>query len=101
MTETVKVDGREVAVLELTVRDQREWLKQRIQAGKDAAKAGAEFDVIGWQLFEDMTFSDVAFMTDLEADDLEDMTPSAIEKVVNACKKVNPHFFGMRKRAGL
>lgn len=101
MTETLTVDGCEVTVCEMTVKDQREWLKQRIQAGKDAAQDGAEFDLIGWHLFEEVSFGDVVFMTNLTAEALESMKPSAIQKVVDACKKANPHFFAMRERAGL
>lgn len=101
MTETMTVDGREIAVREMTVSDQREWLKHRTQAGKEAAKAGDNFDVMSWSLFEDVNLFDLPFMTDLPVKALEDMKPTDIQRVVDMCKKVNPHFFAMRERAGL
>ena len=99
--ESLKVNGANIVVLELTVRDQRQWLKQYFEQAAEAAKAKADYDVVSWKLFDEVRLYDIAFMTDLTMEDLEDMTPSNIQKVVDVCKKVNPHFFDMRKRASL
>ena len=76
-------------------------MKDYLAAADEAFEAGDAYDAIEWKLFEGFRLSDVEWMTDLKASELEDLKPSEIEKVFSVCKKVNPHFFGLKERANL
>ena len=101
MSEKITINGKAIAVKEMTVSEQREWLSSRAQAGEEAGKEGAEVDIISWRLFEDVYLFDLPFMTDQTIKSFEDMLPSDIQRIIDACKKANPHFFGMRERVQL
>jgi hypothetical protein len=49
-------------------------------------------------LFEDIGLRDICGMTDLQAEQLDDFTPSELQIVIQKCKGLNPDFCGMRKR---
>ncbi|MBF0626437.1 MAG: hypothetical protein HQL82_16735 [Magnetococcales bacterium] len=91
-TKEVELDGRTVTVRELTVAEVRLWLKDL-----DQLREGA-IDLVTEGIMADASLGDVARMTDLQAADLDEMTPSAIEGLITACREINPHFFRMRDR---
>jgi hypothetical protein len=80
-----------VTIRELTVADMRQWWAD-VQAGIGSG------DPVDGGLFDDISLSDVARMTDLTADDMAPMAPSELRVVVDACREVNPDFFRLQER---
>lgn len=80
----VAVASKEITVNELTVAQVRELINEA---------AGGESDVVNATLIEGVDFNQLLKMTDLTANELDAMTPSQIQQVADAAKKVNRHFF--------
>ena len=91
-TKEVELDGRTVTIRELTVAEVRLWLKDL-----DQLREGA-IDLVTEGIMADASISDVARMTDLSPEDLDNLTPSQIEEVIAVCRELNPHFFRLRDR---
>jgi hypothetical protein len=79
-------DGK-VCVLELRVRDLRAWLKQSEQA-----KSPSD-DAFGQWLFAELTLTDLLVFTDLTVEDIEDLAPSQLARIIEEIKTVNAVFF--------
>lgn len=92
----VTINNRQIEVKELLVSDVYKWLDAR-----KALESADSFDLIDHCLLTGAALSDLLCMTDLDRDAQQDMTPSQLQKVLEKCKEVNPHFFLMRERAGL
>lgn len=92
MDRTVTLDHRNltVTVAELTVGDIRDWLRevQELQG----------FDLVDGALFQEegASIDDVLRMTDLDKGEIDRLTPADLAKVLEKCRKVNPHFFRFR-----
>jgi len=86
--ESVPLSKRAVTVSELSVRDIRDWLVE--------AESGAAVDPLHALAFAEYGLQDLARMCDASADDLEQYPPSELEPLVEACKRINPHFFRVR-----
>lgn len=86
----VQIGKRAVTIKELTVGEIRGWYER--------AKAGSGSDLINLTLFNEIFLDDVAFMSDLEASEMDDMTPEQVRMVISAIKSVNADFFLMRER---
>lgn len=84
----IEVGGRKVQVKELTVGEIRGWL-----AGKAAVG-----DLVDSMLFEEVSISDLAVLTDLSAEEVDAMTPGEIARVIEVAREVNARFFAMRER---
>ena len=82
-----KIGGKDVIFKELTVADIRAF-----------SLSSRDFEVINESLFEDMALPDIPTFTSLTSEDLEGMTPADIQKVIDGCKDLNPHFFKMLAR---
>ena len=82
---TIKIDGREIRVKELRVKDIRRLLDQ----------AGAE-DFSLARLGEALPMA-----TDLAPADIDDMAPSEIKVLWEAFREVNAVFFDLAARAGI
>ena len=91
-TKEIDIDGRAVTVRELTVAEVRNWLKDLEQVREGG------IDLVTEGIMADASISDVARMTDLSPEDLDNLTPSQIEEVVTSCREINPHFFRLRDR---
>lgn len=91
----IAVDDREVTVRELTVAEVRKWVNEATDS-----TLPANTDVVAANIMEDLGLYDIERMTDLKVSDMEQMTPSQIQIVVDACKKVNAIFFQMCLRFG-
>ena len=96
MANTVTIGKRAVSVRELTVKEQRDWLKSL--SDKDRMKGEANDLLVGHNLFEDVSLDDLALMSDLTLDEMQDLKPSEITPLYDECKRVNSHFFGLRER---
>lgn len=87
-TLTVLVGNEEVVVRELTFNEVRDWLAEvEAQTHRDPVHATA---------FEDIGLDDLARVVDWSVSSLETCTPSQLNPVVEAAKKLNPHFFRLR-----
>ncbi len=84
----IDLDGRSVQIRELTVGEVRQWLASKVTPG----------DMVDSLLFEDIALSDLGFLTDLDADAVDTLTLSEVERVVAVAKEVNAAFFAMRER---
>ncbi len=95
LTKDVQVDAlnRRVVARELDVSEIRAHL-----AGSGASEAPADFDVVGALLFPEVTFADLAAMSDVSFEDLGRLAPSEIKAIIAACREVNADFFGMMAR---
>lgn len=87
---TVVVDaaGIEVVCRELNVGQVR---------GLMSKSRGESFQAVEL-MFKDIPLDDLTTFTSLTKEQVEDMKPSDLEKVVNGCKEANPHFFALMAR---
>lgn len=85
----VSVGDLTVTVRELTVREVRDWALK-------AEQGLIEVDPIAALALDDASLHDVALMSDRSVGELEVLTPSELDKVVEVCRKLNPHFFRIR-----
>lgn len=91
----IEVAGRTVIIREVTLKDYRAWLKDVIaQSRQDEVPLYS----VDRDLFEDLALTDLPRFTDLTVDQLDEMHPSDLRKVIAAIKEVNPDFFEMRGR---
>lgn len=86
MTKDVVCGEHVYVVRELTVIEIRNWIGQL-----DASN----IDVVDELLIEKAQLSAVRLMAGITKDDMDQMPPSVIGKIVDAAKTVNPHFFAM------
>ncbi|RIA22668.1 hypothetical protein DFO61_3358 [Ectopseudomonas oleovorans] len=86
-TKTIGAGDIEVTVREVTVAGVRSIL----------ARAGTG-DVVD-ELLLDVRLQDLVDFTSLTAEQVEQMRPSDLAVVVEACKEVNPDFFAMLAKA--
>jgi hypothetical protein len=84
----VELPGMTVTVRELTVAEVRTWVAEQ--------EAGASVDPLRAMVFDDCGLDDLARMSDASADALEAFGHSELERVREACKALNPHFFKVR-----
>lgn len=83
------VGERQVEVGELTFADVRAWLVE-IGAQNDGV------DVLHALAFDDCTLDDLARMSSISADELEQFAPSDLTDLREKAKALNPHFFRVR-----
>ncbi|WP_268798030.1 hypothetical protein [Pseudomonas huanghezhanensis] len=83
----MNVAGKEIIVREVTVNIARLIL----QPNPDA-------DFVGDSLFKDVRLCDLVHLTNLTRDEIEEMFPSDLAKVIDAIKERNPVFFEMLAR---
>lgn len=86
---TVLVGDEEfVVVRELTFKEVRDWLAE--------VEAQTQRDPVHATAFEDLGLDDLARVVGWSCSRLETYTPSQLKPVVDAAKKLNPHFFRLR-----
>lgn len=85
----VIIGDTRVTCRELTLAEVRGWLTNLGEAPPDLVADG---------LFDGLTLAELRQMCDLDAALAEGLAPSEIQRVVDACKECNPHFFGFRAR---
>ena len=96
---SIKVKGKDIILKELTVSEVREWIKSEIALEqKREGTEDSEFDWVGEWLIDDIPLRILTMMSSLESDELGDMLPSDLSKVVEGCKEVNSYFFALRSR---
>jgi hypothetical protein len=83
----VKIDDREVTILELRTKDWRKLFADLENLGQDGLKGHLE-EVL-------------SLATDLTLDDLDEMAPSEIDLIWEAFEEVNKSFFGKLRKMGI
>ncbi|MBF0283589.1 MAG: hypothetical protein HQL51_03925 [Magnetococcales bacterium] len=91
---SIQIGERRVEIKELTVGKVRELIEvaERLQNHPEAV------DFVADGLLGDLSLWEIEWFTDLKVADVDAMTPSELERVVDACKEANPHFFGWREK---
>ncbi len=84
----VELPGLTVTVRELTVAEVRAWVAEQ--------EAGATVDPLRALVFDDCGLDDLARMSDASGEALEAFGRSELDRVRDACKALNPHFFKVR-----
>lgn len=89
-TVTLERHNLTVTVKELTVSDVRAWLRSMSDL--------KGFDAVNAALFQDdgCSIDDILRMTDIDSAELDQLPPADVVKIIEKCKKVNPHFFRFR-----
>jgi hypothetical protein len=88
-TLTVLVGNEEIVVRELTFKEVRDWLAE--------VDAQTQRDPVHATAFEDLGLDDLARVVDWSVSSLETCTPGQLRPVVEAAKRLNPHFFRIRE----
>lgn len=89
LTQAVTVAGLTITVREMTVREVRDW----------ATKADlglVEFDAVRHLTLDECSVDDILVMSDATGESLDTLAPSEFAPVIEACRKLNPHFFRVR-----
>lgn len=100
---TVVVNGRAVAVRELTVSEIRNRLRGEELGSPDIADPQSPESVAEWFADQFITIDgvsmrDIRAMSDVTADDIASAKPSDLGQLVEAIKKANRDFFVARAR---
>lgn len=92
LSKECEIAGRKVSIVEMTLGEIRAWLKA-------ITSTSAEPDgVVDALLFEGFDPDALTRMTNLGKQDLNELTPSDLRKLADACREVNSDFFVMRQR---
>lgn len=89
LTQAVTVAGLTVIVKELTIREVREWAL-KVEHGLIA------LDPVRHLALDECSIQDISIMSDAADGALDDLAPSELGPLVEACRKLNPHFFRVR-----
>lgn len=84
-----EVAGRSFTVRELTIREVRDWAL-KIESGERA------LDPVGELALEGCSLADLAMMCNVTPDEFDTAAPSDFESLLEAARKLNPHFFRLR-----
>lgn len=79
-----------VTVRELTVGEIRQLLKSLAE--------GSDGDLVEYAVLEEIGLRELQLMTDLEPEIMEDLAPSQLRQVYEACREINKDFFALRAR---
>ncbi len=90
-SETIEIAGQVITVSELTTGDVRALLRSMAIAATEG-----NFDIVDFELFPGVDLNAIRRM--IGAFDMDSLTPAQLEKVIEKCRLVNPHFFSMRDR---
>lgn len=89
LTQLVTVGALAITVKELTVREVREWAT-KVDLGL------IPFDAVRHLTLDECSVDDLLVMSDANGDDLDTLAPSEFAPLMDACRKLNPHFFRVR-----
>lgn len=86
----VPVGDRVFTVHEMTVAEVRQWLL-------DVENGTAVVDPVGEFVVSGCSVADLARMCHVQATEFDALRPSEMQPVIEAAKKLNPHFFQVRE----
>ena len=94
-----EVNGLRYHIQRLTVREIYDLFDRAVRSPEDNEAQEAESpDWIGNTLFDDVTLRDILTFTDLNREQILEMYPTDVEKIIVEVKKENPHFFAACRR---
>ncbi|TLP70814.1 hypothetical protein FEA48_23565 [Pseudomonas nitroreducens] len=79
-----------VQVRELTVGEIRQMLRSMVEGG--------DGDLVDYAVLDEVGLRELLLMTDLEPEVLEELAPSQLREVYEACREINKDFFALRAR---
>lgn len=82
---------RNVMVKELTVAEVRAWMESEKRREEKS-------DLLRDMLIDGVSFADMARMSDLSIEEMEQMLPSELQQLADACAEVNRVFFNLCAR---
>lgn len=92
VTKPVKVGGITVTVREITLKEIRAWVK-------DVADSTDPREHVDINLFDRQFFVfDLYYLSDLTAEQADDLTPVELREISDAAKEINADFFAYRAR---
>lgn len=89
LTQIVPIGDLTITVKELTVREVRDWAT-KVDLGL------VEFDAVRHLALDECSVEDLLVMSDATGEGLDTLAPSEFAPLVEACRKLNPHFFRVR-----
>ena len=89
MTKVIQLGDQEITVRELAVWEVRNWI---------ASLSGQDVDLVDELLIDGVQLSAVRLMAGISKEDMEQMMPSELDKIVDVAKAVNHRFFSMVDR---
>lgn len=92
------IDGIAITVKELTVGEVRHWMMDLAEKENISDTKSLADNALDQNLFDNIALSDIARMTSLSANQVEQFTPSELKAVVEKCKGLNPDFFALRRQ---
>lgn len=90
LNKTLQLGDLSVTVRELTVGEVRVWMKRMAE--------DTSADPVNAMLVEEISLDDLVLMSSLEPEQLDELTPTQLRQVYDACREVNRDFFGLRER---
>ena len=88
------INGINYNVQRKTVREIYDLFDRAVRRSEDDKSIDPETpDWIGNTLFDEMTIHDLIAFTDLKREQIMDIYPVDIEKIISEVKQENPHFF--------
>lgn len=90
LVKKIEVGGIEITARELLVSEVRQWLLD--------LQSPSEIGMVDAMLFEEASLQDITRMSGLTLEQIDTLAPSQLRQVIEACKEVNPDFFGLRAR---
>ncbi|MDO9625139.1 MAG: hypothetical protein Q7J46_14245 [Pseudomonas sp.] len=90
LSKIVQLGELRVTVRELTVGEIRAWMKRTAES--------STHELVDDTLIEESSLADLLTMSDLRTEHLEELTPSQVRQLLDACREVNQDFFALRGR---
>ncbi|OQR35916.1 hypothetical protein BWR15_06200 [Pseudomonas sp. T] len=90
LSQTVRLGEVIVEVRELTVGEIRQMLKSMAES--------TDGDMVDYAVLEEIGLRELLLMTNLEPEVMEDLSPSQLRLVYEACREINKDFFALRAR---
>lgn len=96
---TLNIGEHQVTIQELTVADIRGLMVTSLVGQAIAEDSDLQADLIlRSALLADLSLDELAAMTSLSPAGLDSFSQSELQQLVDACRDLNPLFFGMRAR---
>lgn len=90
----IKVGEKSVTVRELSFKEVRSWIQE-----EELLEKNKQFNFVSDAMpVGGLSVREICRMTDVSQDEIEEMTPSQLLAVAEACKEMNPYFFPIRDR---
>ena len=89
----IEVAGRKVTVHELTVAELERWVEEGLDPQQPV-----QTSVVRGGIISGLSLQDIARLSDITVEQMEEMTPSQVQVIGDACVEANRHFFALLDR---